>query len=53
MAITLVRWIFCFSKHFTARKRSRGKVMFLHLSVSHFVQGGSMSLVPCSIWGAP
>ena len=27
-------------------QRSSGKIMFLHLSVSHFVQGGGLPLVP-------
>ena len=41
-----VSYFLFFSKHsfliFTARKRSCSKVMFLHLSVSHFIHRGGV-----------
>ena len=36
----------------SVRKQSCRKVMFLHLSVSHSDTEGSLSLVPCSLWGS-
>ena len=35
---------------FTARKRSCGKVMFLHLSVSHSVHRGGLCMMSLPVW---
>ena len=37
-------------KKFTVRKRSCGKAMFLHLSVSHSVHGGGGVCLPSACW---